>query len=167
MLIEIDEDIADIEARYERFQQIAETACAIKLQFIEWRDFRLAAALIRSRWVIVTDSKFEENAPKWLQIGSRDDSAGLAPYFDMLNHANEEDYNCNYFYKDDTGSGIMIYKLSCLFDVVPCIPAKGLQVVAANDLKAGDQLLINYGHRSDDELLLNYGFVLGSGFAHF
>merc|ERR1719394_215879 len=65
MLIEIDEDIADIEARYERFQQIAETACAIKLQFIEWRDFRLAAALIRSRWVIVTDSKFEENAPKW------------------------------------------------------------------------------------------------------
>ena len=110
MLIEIDEDIADIEARYERFQQIAETACAIKLQFIEWRDFRLAAALIRSRWVIVTDSKFEENAPKWLQIGSRDDSAGLAPYFDMLNHANEEDYNCNYFYKDDTGSDIMIIK---------------------------------------------------------
>ena len=44
------------------------------------------------------------------------------------------------------------------------IPEKGLQVVAANDLKAGDQLLINYGHRSDDELLLNYGFVLGPGF---
>ena len=44
-----------------------------------------------------------------------------------------------------------------------CISATGLQVVAANDLKAGDQLLINYGHRSDDELLLNYGFVLGSG----
>ena len=42
-----------------------------------------------------------------------------------------------------------------------CIPSTGLQVVAANDLKAGDQLLINYGHRSDDELLLNYGFVLG------
>ena len=36
--------------------------------------------------------------------------------------------------------------------------------MAANDLKAGDQLLINYGHRSDDELLLNYGFVLGPGF---
>ena len=121
MLIEIDEDIADIEARYERFQRIAETACAIKLQFIEWRDFRLAAALIRSRWVIVTDSKFEENAPKWLQIGSRDDSAGLAPYFDMLNHANEEDYNCNYFYKDDTGSDIMTFK-GCLFDVVPLYP---------------------------------------------
>ena len=34
--------------------------------------------------------------------------------------------------------------------------------MAANDLKAGDQLLINYGHRSDDELLLNYGFVLGT-----
>ena len=65
----------------------------------------MAAALIRSRWVIVTDSKFEENAPKWLQIGSRDDSAGLAPYFDMLNHANEEDYNCNYTYKDDIDWG--------------------------------------------------------------
>ena len=38
--------------------------------------------------------------------------------------------------------------------------------MAANDLKAGDQLLINYGHRSDDELLLNYGFVLGRGFKH-
>ena len=47
-----------------------------------------------------------------------------------------------------------------------CTLAKGLQVVAANDLKAGDQLLINYGHRSDDELLLNYGFVLGSGFKY-
>lgn len=89
----------------ERFQQITEIACAIKLQFIEWRDFRLAAALIRSRWVIVTDSKFEENAPKWLKIGSRDDSAGLAPYFDMLNHANEEDYNCNYTYRDDIDRG--------------------------------------------------------------
>ena len=47
--------------------------------------------------------------------------------------------------------------------ILICISVTGLQVVAANDLKAGDQLLINYGHRSDDELLLNYGFVLGSG----
>ena len=79
------------------------TKTLILVDFVHTLDFRLAAALIRSRWVIVSDSKFEENAPKWLQIGSRDDSAGLAPYFDMLNHANEEDYNCNYFYKDDTG----------------------------------------------------------------
>ena len=57
----------------------------------------------------------------------------------MLNHANEEEYNCNYMYKTNVG----------------------LQVTAASDLRAGDQLLINYGHRSDDELLLNYGFVMG------
>ena len=39
----------------------------------------------------------------------------------------------------------------------------GLEVRAMTDIKAGHEVLIQYGTRSDDELLLNYGFVLGPG----
>ena len=58
----------------------------------------------------------------------------------MLNHGHKAAYNCDFRWR---------------FGI-------GLTVTAIQDIEEGDQLLIDYGSRSDDELLLNYGFVLGS-----
>ena len=45
----------------------------MKLSHVNWRDFRLAAALIRSRWVMIDDVSFLKNPPKWLKVGTPDD----------------------------------------------------------------------------------------------
>ena len=139
MLSRVEDDYAEIEGRFEKFQYIMDVSCSMKLSHVNWRDFRLAAALIRSRWVMVDDVGFVSDAPKWLKTGTPDDQAGLAPYFDMLNHGIQ--YNCSFGF----AYGV------------------GLEVKAMTDIKAGDEVLIQYGTRSDDELLLNYGFVLGPG----
>ena len=47
----------------------------------------------------------------------------------------DEDYNCTFGY----------------------VHGVGLEVRAMTDIKAGHEVLIQYGTRSDDELLLNYG----------
>ena len=49
---------------------------------------------------------FEEKRPDWLKLGGMDDQAGLAPYFDMLNHGSKAEYNCNFMWRYGIGLSV-------------------------------------------------------------
>ena len=96
MLARVEDDYNEIEGRFEKFQYIMdrnvnfyysedtfstapliEKSCSMKLSHVNWRDFRLAAALIRSRWVMIDDVAFLKNPPKWLKVGTPDDQVSF------------------------------------------------------------------------------------------
>ena len=77
MLARVEDDYNEIEGRFEKFQYIMDKSCSMKLSHVNWRDFRLAAALIRSRWVMIDDVSFLKNPPKWLKVGTPDDQVSF------------------------------------------------------------------------------------------
>ena len=75
-------------------------------------------------------------APNWLRVRTDHDTSGIAPVFEMFNHAEQN---------------------NAFFDFDPI--NKKLYVAANRDIDQGDQVFINYSDREDDEMLLHYGFA--------
>ena len=75
-------------------------------------------------------------APNWLKVRTDHDTSGIAPVFEMFNHAELN---------------------NAFFDFDPI--NKKLYVAANRDIEQGDQVFINYSDREDDEMLLHYGFA--------
>ena len=75
-------------------------------------------------------------APNWLRVRTDHDTSGIAPVFEMFNHAEQN---------------------NAFFDFDPI--NKKLYVAANRDINQGDQVFINYSDREDDEMLLHYGFA--------
>ena len=75
-------------------------------------------------------------APNWMKTGTEHDTSGIAPVFEMFNHAE---------------------KNNAFFDFDPI--NKKLYVAANRDIEQGEQVFINYSDREDDEMLLHYGFA--------
>lgn len=75
-------------------------------------------------------------APNWMKTGTDHDTSGIAPVFEMFNHAEHN---------------------NAFFDFDPI--NKKLYVATNRDIGKGEQVFINYSDREDDEMLLHYGFA--------
>ena len=74
--------------------------------------------------------------PQWFDSSHDEGKCGaLGPVFDMANHQNGHT-NCDWEHED------------------------GVSIVSVDAIKAGDELVINYGHEGAIDILSLYGFTL-------
>ena len=148
----MDLDQEDLETRFQRLLFIQKNSASPIEEFrnILWTKYRWACAAIRSRWASCYDHSLYENPPSFLKVGSDHDRGTLVrnrilikiyilinyffqiPWFDMMNHGINEDYNAKYFYNSE----------------------KGVVVKAVEDIEEGSEVLISYHDRPDDDLLM-------------
>lgn len=125
-------NVEDREARWARVQKVYDSSNKPSISEAEFHS---------AYWSVFTRMKEEpcppeDTWPEWLDVAHNNGKcAALAPVFDMMNHHNT-DYNCDW----DHSNGAVITTL--------------------NDIKEGEELLINYGHEGNGELLSLYGFAL-------
>ena len=101
--------------------------------------FKWAYWILRSRWIDCIDSTSAANrlrkGLKWLKIGSSNDFGALCPYFDLINHS-QNNFNVEYWFNDKS---------------------KSLHVRTIKPVRKGSQILEFYVKKTDDEYLLDYG----------
>ena len=101
--------------------------------------FKWAYWILRSRWIDCIDSTSAANrlrkGLKWLKIGSENDFGALCPYFDLINHS-QNDFNVEYWFNDKS---------------------KSLHVRTIKPVRKGSQILEFYVKKTDDEYLMDYG----------
>ena len=139
----LDKEYEEVRARYSHLLEIIQSSpmdsSCLDDEDFSFEIFKWAFWILRSRWIDCIDSTSAANrlrkGLKWLKIGSSNDFGALCPYFDLINHS-QNNFNVEYWFNDKS---------------------KSLHVRTIKPVRKGSQILEFYVKKTDDEYILDYG----------